>query len=169
MPKLLLLGHGGKDHLGWPKEKTRPKEFLRSGGVSDAIGNPDVGVYEHSYRFVFLDGCETAKGKWPDAFGIPSKPQPKAWFDKNGYKRYRAFMGWNDFIKIGIGGNPTANFFKHLDFSSGFFQEWGLEGKLLKQATIDAAAQHVGIPNWSELQNLKIGGYEDLPWHDTVP
>jgi hypothetical protein len=114
-----------------------------------------------------LGGCNSAKGKWPDAFGIPSEPQAKAWFDKNGYKRYRAFMGWTDFVKIGIGGSPTDIFYKHLDFSGGFFQEWA-SGKNLRTAINDSARIH-GEANWSELQKLKVGGYDQLSWQDAAP
>lgn len=165
------FGHGGKQHIGgWPKGVNRPNELARVPQIAALLGNPDVGVYEHSFRFVFLDGCNTAKGGWPDAFGIPSTLRPKAWFDSQGYKRYRAFMGWNQFVQLGVGGNPTTIFFKHLDFSGGFFVEWAT-GKTLEQATLDSAAfpQHVGIPNWSELQKLKVTGYKDLVWQDTVP
>ncbi len=72
--------------------------------------------------------------------------------------------------KLELAETPTANFFKHLDFSHGFFQEWA-SGKTLRTAINDSAASpnHVGIPNWSELQKLTVCGYDQLAWQDSIP
>jgi len=37
------------------------------------LNDPLKGTNMHPYRFVFLDGCNTADGNWPQAFGIPKK------------------------------------------------------------------------------------------------
>ena len=56
--------------------------------------NPLVATNMHPYRFVFLDGCLTADGNWPQAFGIPKVEGMTSndFAAKRGI-RPRAFMG----------------------------------------------------------------------------
>jgi hypothetical protein len=57
------------------------------------LGNKDQAHPKHYYRFVFLDGCKTANGSLPAAFGINfNSPKPLSYFQKHGI-RPRTFLG----------------------------------------------------------------------------
>lgn len=65
------FGHGSGSSLGDAGAR------LRLGDVQSLLGNnwkdPLTATNLHPYRFVFMDGCNTADGDWPQAFGIPKK------------------------------------------------------------------------------------------------
>lgn len=80
----------------------------------------------HPYRFVFLDGCNTADGDWPQAFGIPKKRGMVItdFTEKRGI-RPRAFMGWNRKKVVGthtIAGNQLYT--AHAQYIAAFWEYW---------------------------------------------
>jgi hypothetical protein len=88
----------------------------------------------HYYRFVFLDGCSTANGSLPAAFGINlNSEQPLSYFQKHGM-RPRLFMGYNkdvffaspgSFYDPSTGGTyPYKVEDRVLDFLSNFEFYW---------------------------------------------
>ncbi len=88
------FGHGSGSTMGDAVAR------LTLGQVQTLLGNnfnnPLTATNMHPYRFVFIDGCNTADGDWPQAFGIPKKTGMVA-TDFGGKRgiRPRAFMGWN--------------------------------------------------------------------------
>jgi hypothetical protein len=56
------------------------------------------------FRFVFLDGCNTATGGWPQAWGVPKQVEPFSYYQSTNNTtggRPSAFVGWD----VTIGGN----------------------------------------------------------------
>jgi hypothetical protein len=90
------LGHGCETSLGsggLGGTAIRSKDI--GSGLRNNIISPLTGPNYHPYRFVFLDGCNTANGNWPQAFGIPKQTgMTMNDFLKRGV-RPRAFLGWN--------------------------------------------------------------------------
>ena len=110
----------------------------------------------HAYSFVYLDGCNTGLGDFPEAFGIP-KAVSAADFVATGHKR--AFMGWGAPVTHSWVGNYE------LGWSTKFWQSWLSDGndatKPLFQAVDDAEAYHPGVTNDFK---LTIYGNRDLTW-----
>ncbi len=73
------------------RDPTRPNMIPAT--VSSAIRR----VANHPYRFVFLDGCETASGKFSEAFGIPAVTVSTNYFATAGVES-RAFLGYQKSI-----------------------------------------------------------------------
>lgn len=117
------FGHGSGSSLGDAGAR------LRLGAVQSLLGNnfkdPLTATNLHPYRFVFMDGCNTADGDWPQAFGIPKKTGMTAldFGEKRGI-RPRAFMGWNrkkGFTSV-LGGNQLWP--PHMNYITTFWSKW---------------------------------------------
>lgn len=96
----VYFGHGGKAVIG-----RQPGLEITSVDIDNLLHNlhdPLAGVGQgRPYRFVFLDGCNTAKGNLPEAFGIPKKEIPESDF-RDKYKVLpRAFLGWSSLSMTG--------------------------------------------------------------------
>jgi hypothetical protein len=73
------------------------------------------------YRFVFLDGCDTANGDWPQAWGTPKQQVSVDYFRNNKiYPRPCAFVGWN----VTIGGKGWGTVDKWWDFRKIWMGSW---------------------------------------------
>ncbi len=113
----------------------------------------------HPYSFVFLDGCNTGLGNFPEAFGIP-KAVTGLQLNAAGLHK-RAFMGWGAPVTHSILTNYP------LQWSQKFWQVWLGDGsdstiKLIDAVTA-AEAYHSGVTNDFK---LKIYGNADLTWGD---
>lgn len=100
-------------------------------------------------RFVFLDGCNTALGNFPEAFGIP-KAVTGAVINDAGQLHKRAFMGWS--------GPVTFQFdSSHIDWSLQFWTAWmdGGNGDVTLARAIQIAYQY----DPSVLNNVPIIWY----------
>jgi hypothetical protein len=64
--------------------------------MSEVTSNLSTGVRQ--YRFVWLDGCNTALGRWPDAFGINKATNDIGYYTNSvtnpSHSRPSAFVGW---------------------------------------------------------------------------
>jgi len=120
---LYYFGHASDSTLG-----TNVKTTIDD--VQNFLGNSPSDVLRyanyHPYRFVFLDGCNTANGNWPQTFGIPKKKGMKSSeFTTTRAMRARAFMGWDRFVVTGYaGGSGVSQFKKHATFVEEFWNNW---------------------------------------------
>jgi hypothetical protein len=116
----------------------------------------------HAYRYVFLDGCETAAGNLPLAFGIPKKKVMRLNDFLNDGRRPCAFMGWTKTKWIGFAGRYV--WYQHINFVSHFQYEWIENGRPLRQAVDNAA----GYPDafGINIGNMKIYGYDQLRYNE---
>jgi hypothetical protein len=90
---------------------SRARNFYYFGhGSPQWIGNflyaPLLRQYaaQHRYRFVWLDGCETASGSWGAAFGIPGSGTFSLDYYRERTRRPALIVGHNYSIPLGIKG-----------------------------------------------------------------
>ena len=88
----------------------------------------------HPFKFVWIDGCETAQGAMCEAFGIPSGQYYNAYFNLVN-KRSRAFLG--AYEKFGISYNVMDT--RRAEMLSRFWNYW-LQNYELWQCCTNAAA-----------------------------
>ena len=110
------FGHGSADVIGCDMNTvdvsnnitggsfmTNSKAYLKSKAVSDNIAFNSGGA--RPYRFVFLDGCNTANGNFAPAFGIPKQAVTGGWYFSDANTRNirpSAFVGWNTETGTGV-------------------------------------------------------------------
>jgi hypothetical protein len=157
------FGHGSANSFGSGGAGTR----ITVSDLQTMLGNtknPMVGTNRHPYRFVFLDGCKTAAGGLPEAFGIP---KGNVGFDEFWPKRgmrARAFVGWPNTVLFAWGGVDTA----HTEGISRFYQHWatidpGTQQPMRLDDAIDRATKNQsGNVIWSKGQKLVMHGYHGL-------
>lgn len=126
------------------------------------------------YRFVFLDGCSTANGGLPGAFGIGfSGPVGIDVFQKN-KTRPRAFLGYTkdvfyterggNFIDPDTGGTYSSRVRPEVyEFLTNLEFYWYFYGYSLESAVFNAILDTPSLPDiWQNGKALKLFGYRDL-------
>jgi probable HAF family extracellular repeat protein len=95
------FGHGGKNQLGASDDVSHC--ILTTAQLAQRI--------KHRYRFIFIDGCNTAKGGLPKCFGIfeTKDIQNLSEYDKTGV-RPGAFVGWEIKKQYKSGGQMPGKF-----------------------------------------------------------
>jgi hypothetical protein len=111
------FGHGWDSGIGY----TNAGLNLTPSALQSVLGNHVAGfINRHSYRFVFLDGCLTGNGDFPQAFGMTKNPLPLVYYQFNN-QRLRAMLCWSDKKLIGLIGGVNSY---HISFITDFFQNW---------------------------------------------
>ena len=156
---LVYFGHGGANNLGiWGNTNTSisAKEI-----ASHLHTIPDNQTNRHAFRFVFLDGCSTAKGKLPEAFGVIHRPIKDVGYYSGASIRPSAFAGWSadKWVSNALGISiyyPHVNFISHIQTQMLAFG-WGLK------ESVDYAANAPDV-YWSFLWTgqFKVFGFTDL-------
>ena len=157
---------------------TNSRNFYYNGhGSADTIagGLPasEIQSYvKHRYRFVFLDGCDTANGKWDAAFGIHGPGRFALTYYENTGIRPGAFCGYNIETPYATGGQVTHNGVTYDDtipddvpyFIINFLFYWDtdLGNERLIQAINDAGKNLSPVGGWYPGTGLQIYGYDDL-------
>lgn len=176
---LYYFGHGSANSIGGDVsvldssnnitgDKTLPgsKAYLTSQYVHDTITfNKYSGA--RPYRFVFLDGCNTANGNWPGAFGIPKQVEPESYYTSSANTRHTrpsAFVGWN----VEIGGNKSwGTVDKFWAFREDWMAEWaGTFGEILLWSTQDGNSDSGWVSPSQLSGHLVLYGYEDMGFFD---
>jgi hypothetical protein len=102
--------------------------------------NPLQATNMHAFRFVFLDGCNTADGSWPQTFGIPRQPMSLKDFGPKRGIRPRAFMGWNYQKQIGNTVMSGAQLYPpHVKYVTTFWNTWAALDANGQPTTVAAA------------------------------
>ncbi|MBN9692813.1 MAG: hypothetical protein J0M24_21420 [Verrucomicrobia bacterium] len=201
------MGHGTEHWVGGDFEPDRsnvrqfslinPESYLRDGKLigsnarltSEAVRrgltfNTDFGP--RPYRFAFLDGCATAAGDFPEAFGI-GKQQNDLAFYKDAQRNPRrtrpsAFVGWSELIyystvqgRPGSVQNPQTggvdtwgDYQQYAFFRTQWMFNWQSNPnfRLLDSALREAQR----TTTWIQLQTynrvLKIYGFKDLSFNE---
>jgi hypothetical protein len=153
---LFYLGHGDPTGIGANPANTNV--FISAKEIAAALHTVPAGqTNRHGYRFVFLDGCATAKGDLCEAFGIRRKENVSLDDYQNSATRPSAFLGWSTEKWIGITGNTV--FSEHWNFIQYFQYEWAND-RGVKEA-ISRASKHPNVP-MINADTLKVYGYGDL-------
>jgi hypothetical protein len=165
----------------------RARNFYYFGhGSSEWFGGSIYAALEkqyktHRYRFVWLDGCETANGDWDKVFNINGPGIFGLDYYKERSKRPAVFMGHTQTIPLGIFGQRVVNGTTYDGtipdsvpyFRTQFIFYWQLEGYKLNQA-LDAARNSIPEENmhyedgpldgqhYAPGDALQIEGYDEL-------
>jgi hypothetical protein len=119
----VYFGHGHGDELGGGGLTIPMVNTLLRNNLKDPLTATNM----HPFRFVFLDGCNTADGDWPQTFGIPKK-EGMVVTDFTGKRgiRPRAFMGWNRTKVVGTRIISGGGLYPpHMDYVDKFWNYWG--------------------------------------------
>ncbi|HEY5298375.1 MAG TPA: hypothetical protein VIK59_10660 [Verrucomicrobiae bacterium] len=177
------FGHGAPDRIGGDittfdssNNPTGATEFpgskahLMSQDVPDKItvNNPLGACF---YRFVFLDGCNTANGDLPDAWGIGKATNDLAYYNSPGNTRHlrpSAFVGWN----TTPGGSGWGTQDNALGFRSSWMGNWSVNNGNPSDGLSDIftfTADNYGWPPnrspqlWSA---LRVYGYRNIKFNE---
>jgi len=156
---LAYFGHGGPNNLGFNWSDTNASISAKE--IAGRLHTfPDNQTNRHAFRFVFLDGCSTANGSFPEAFGIIHKPITDISYYSDAAIRPSAFVGWtgDKWVSNAIGISiylPHVNFISHIQTQ--MLLGWGLK------ESIDYAASAPDV-YWSFLwaNQFKVFGFEGL-------
>jgi hypothetical protein len=92
---LYFFGHAGKSLIGKKSSNHLTGSDLQF--ILHSSSNPlATNGSSHVYRFVFLDGCQTAAGDLPVDFGIGKRIMPQEVWNKAGLAP-RSFLGWKSY------------------------------------------------------------------------
>lgn len=155
---LCYFGHGGATGLGYNPGNTN--RFISATEIGTMLNNLPAGqTNAHHFRFVFCDGCSTAKGNLVDAFGIPHQQNVPGSYYGSASLRYNAFVGWPQDKLIGIlQGSGYVNF-EHINFIT-FIQQFMAQGETVK-AAIASAAESPGISSFGP-NSMTVYGFWGL-------
>lgn len=137
--------------------------------------SPTFSDAPHPYRFVFLDGCETATGDWPRPFGIePSAQQLSYYTDTNRvpYTRPSAFVGWKEMIAyspvLHTPAGEWGDYQTYCDFRSSWMFNWQANAQTTSLTdALSLARQQSGWISSSTYQRIvAIYGYTNLRFND---
>jgi len=150
------------------------RAYLTVDQTKNALGTANVNTGK-PYRFVFLDGCETAGGDFPQTFCgkvLPNKETDETFFGdpQNGwYARPRAFVGWKKGKEPVWGGlAPRLGVCKgYIKFRQEFFARWAQTDKTLRQA-LDEAENTVKDPGVDDDYTWRDPGHPEkrIVWDD---
>jgi hypothetical protein len=163
------FGHGSAETIG--QRSMNPPRYLDKANLNLGLNNfPHISPYGwHPYRFVFLDGCNTAKGDLCKVFGIPKERNvPGSRFSNKGL-RYRAFMGWDKPLIVGWAGAIDNT---HVNFMTKLLQKWPEEkpsSNPPRPYTLREAVDLAKVAYQTAIDHLIIYGYEGLWFDDTLP
>jgi hypothetical protein len=117
------------------------------------------------FRFVFLDGCDTAAGNWPAAWGVPGQVEPLSYYQSSSNTtgaRPSAFVGWD----VEIGGNKGwGTIDKFWQFRTFWMGNWSVQAGQQNDGLRDVFDQALAGSSWVDnghYSHMKIFGYQDM-------
>jgi hypothetical protein len=156
---LVYFGHGGPNALGYNPANTN--RFITAAEIASHLHTIPAGqTNRHAFRFVFLDGCQTAKGNLPEAFGIIHREN----VDLDDYTaasmRPSAFAGWNAEKWITFLDGSYINY-DHVTFISAV-QTQMLLGDGIHDAIQNAAHNWNVFFSFNWVNQMAVYGFWDL-------
>jgi hypothetical protein len=139
------------------------KAYLSSKMVSDNVAFNPSGA--RPYRFVFLDGCNSANGNFAPAFGIPKQAVTGGWYFSDANTRHirpSAFVGWNVTVGGSAAWGTVAGYWR---FRKYWISDWAnTVGELLDNA-FDVARDNAGWVDPGMITgHLVYGGDRELEY-----
>ena len=158
---LVYFGHGGANGIG--SNPANANRYITATEIANNLHTIPAGqTNRHAFRFVFLDGCSTASGTLPEAFGIIHKEI----FNLDDYTaaslRPSAFVGWTATKWITIVNGNYINY-DHVNFISHVQLEMLLYGNGIHAAIHNAATDYRDVGwsfNW--VNQMAVYGFYDL-------
>ncbi len=141
------------------------KAYITSRWVHDNVAfNKSSGAIP--FRFVFLDGCNTASGDWPQAWGVPKQSVSLDWYRSSTNNpsgaRPNAFVGWD----VTVGGQGWGTVDKYWSFRENWMATWSVQSYGGNPASLNDAFETArSVSGWVPSQvnaHLKKYGYTDM-------
>jgi hypothetical protein len=160
------IGHGANNGIGMSPNSTN--RFISSDEITIRLHT--VAPYHpnrHGYRFVFLYGCQTAKGDLPKSFGMIHKENVPLSSYLSAALTPSAFVGFTENVTAGFGNNFQVH---HRLFIQNFLYEWGRKPAVdppecggVKYA-LDRARENYSYPFAvsRDVEKIKVFGYWGL-------
>lgn len=165
-------GHGGPTILGGDRHVMNTNGgwdggVLTSRNSKSALYSWQVAAKTkyNRYRFVFLDGCSTAAGDWPNAFNVSKTNHTVSFYENHpNHPRPSVFVGWNEIV----GGEPGTSVYKALDFRKNWMGIWanGSGFPTIKRSLEDANSIYEWLPVGTFNSKIRFYGYEDMKIRD---
>jgi hypothetical protein len=161
MANLFYFGHASENSIGNRTNNSNSGFYIDE--IDVMLGNiiavegvffkKRIPKFLRPYHFVFLDGCEAAKGNWCEAFGIQRKKTTSAAYTTNGVAA-KAFLSAKTLVPY-----AAVNAFstEHRDFVVNLFQQWSTQDIGLQQA-LNMNPRH------TVADLFRIWGAQDLKW-----
>ncbi len=143
------------------------KAFLTSKYVRDVVTfNKHSGA--RPYRFVWLDGCKTALGDWPESFGVNKGTNDLGYYTNRvtnpSGKRPSAFVGWS--VSPGGDGWGTVQPFFNCRTQWMFDWQQNWQSESLIDALEYGRQTSNWIPNSKFWDGLRVFGYINLKMNE---
>jgi hypothetical protein len=159
--------------------QTNSRNFYYNGhGSKSSIANVSsaslAAIIKHRYRFVFLDGCETANGDLDSAFGINGPGRYPLSYYQNAGHRPAAFVGYDVSPWYALPGQVVRNGITYDNeipwqvpyfiFNFLFYWDEDLIGEGLADAILDAINDLPSVQGFPTQpgEHLQIYGYDAL-------
>lgn len=159
-----FFGHGSPHGNAIGFEEGTPNDGIIAKDLGTLLGNSSSSARHRKptvtttkpFSFVFLDGCRTGVGSFPDAFGIPRIVPGSSYLNNNKHKR--AFMGWGGIVTDSILNNDF------IDWSQAFWQSWVENPDTYLKDAIDYA--NGNYPDVQSQAPILPVGSQLLKWND---
>lgn len=112
-----FFGHGNPTVFSGINEATAINQYTIAKILNNFMTGTKLQNY-HPYRFVFIDGCDTGKGKFCESFGIPAQTVNNNFFATAGV-RSRAFISYKKSVNFN-----TAQWDWRSIMLGTFFSQW---------------------------------------------
>lgn len=132
--------------------------------LQNVLGNNFTSTTKHRFRFVWLDGCDTARGDWPHAFALGKRENvPISQYSS----RPGVFCGFMDKVTVATlvidpatGAVITGSIPDRVGFfRSNFAFYWGLASRTVVDAFHDSRIASGAFDDWIK---LKLYGFQDM-------
>ena len=157
---LCYFGHGGKKGLGYDDNNTNVS--IPATEIGAVLNNIPAGqTNAHRFRFVFVDGCSTAKGLMPSAFGIIDRQNVPLIDYYNASLRPSCYCGWPDNKDIDYVNGSALNY-GHVSFITDIQTFMLSQGQTIQQAVNSAANDPAVNDTFTTTGDFKIFGCPDV-------
>lgn len=157
---LAYFGHGGEVGLGYNTSNTN-FSLLATEIAANLHTIPAGQMNIHRFRFVFVDGCSTAKGEMPEAFGIIHKVGVPSINYLYASLRPSCYCGWDDDKSIDYINGAAINY-GHVNFITHIQDNMLLNGETIGKAVDDASRSPDVISSFTTTGDFKIYGCPDV-------
>lgn len=163
-------GHGGATSLGADRHTLDTNGLVTGSASTSPYSKSHIYSWQvaqkiryNRYRFVFLDGCDTADGDWPDAFSISKTNHDISYYQNHPkHPRPSVFVGWHELI--GGKGSGSHGVYHWLNFEGDWMSQWANIYNLssIKQSLEQAntISGWLDAPKFSE--KIRYYGYQDM-------
>jgi hypothetical protein len=139
---ICYFGHGGPNGIGYNSHDTN--QYIPSKEIASVLHTIPAGqTNRHVFRFVFLDGCSTAKGDLPESFGIQHKQNVSSVDYYYASMRPSVFCGWSANKVVGFALGNSINY-DHVNFIAHIQEDMYLNNATIGDA-VDYAAHKPNV------------------------